>query len=156
MPFDLLRRRQLRTTSSTGCSLQLAAETKLEIMKSKRQQQQQCFFSENLTPTHPLRNANNVEPYIFVTLFQGNPTSSHPLLRYLTLEWPHTSLSTHYLFSLVVSLRECATSKPLIWTEKLTSRYDRFVTKVTVLLFLGMVESVVCFKIIFLLLCYVH
>ena len=40
VPVDLLRRWHLRTTSSTGCSLQLAAETKLEIMKSKRQQQQ--------------------------------------------------------------------------------------------------------------------
>ena len=34
-------RRHLRTTSSTGCSLQLAAETKLEIMKSKRKRRQQ-------------------------------------------------------------------------------------------------------------------
>ena len=41
VPLDLLRRWHLRTTSSTGSSLQLAAETKLEIMKSKRQQQQQ-------------------------------------------------------------------------------------------------------------------
>ena len=39
MPVDLHRRWHLRTTSSTGCGLQLAAETKLEIMNSKRQQQ---------------------------------------------------------------------------------------------------------------------
>ena len=39
VPVDLLRRRHLRTTSSKGCSLQLVAETKHEIMKSKRQQQ---------------------------------------------------------------------------------------------------------------------
>ena len=41
VPVDLLRRWHLRTTSSTGCSLQLADETKLEIMKSKRQQHHQ-------------------------------------------------------------------------------------------------------------------
>ena len=40
VPVDLLRRWHLRTTSSTGCGLQLAAETKLEIMESKRQQEQ--------------------------------------------------------------------------------------------------------------------
>ena len=39
VPVDLLQRWNLRTTSFTGCSLQLAAETKLEIMKSKRHQQ---------------------------------------------------------------------------------------------------------------------
>ena len=44
VPVDLLRRWHLRTTSRTGCSLQLAAETNLEIMKSKRQQQQQPYF----------------------------------------------------------------------------------------------------------------
>ena len=38
VPVDLLQRWHLRTTSSTGCGLQLAAETKLEIMKSKQQQ----------------------------------------------------------------------------------------------------------------------
>ena len=42
--------------------------------------------------THqPRRNANNVEPYIFVMLFSGNVTPSHPLLHYVTLEWPLTT-----------------------------------------------------------------
>ena len=36
--WDLLRCRHHRTTSSTGCGLQLAAETKPETMKSKQQQ----------------------------------------------------------------------------------------------------------------------
>ena len=73
----------------------------------------------------------------------------------------NTSSLIDHLFSSVASLKECATSKPLIWTEKLISRYDRFVTKVTVsfhacspggfhlvLLFRGVVEGVDCFKII--------
>ena len=39
--------------------------------------------------THPPHcNSNEVEPYIFVTLFLGNTTPSRPLLRYITLEWP--------------------------------------------------------------------
>ena len=46
------------------------------------------LFSGNLTPTPTPRNANNVEPYIFVTLFSGKSDTPHPLLRYVTLEGP--------------------------------------------------------------------
>ena len=36
-------------------------------------------FPGNCTPTHPpLRNANNVEPYTFVTLFSGRSNTPHP------------------------------------------------------------------------------
>ena len=34
MPVDLLRRRHFRITPSTGCGLQLAADTKFEIVKA--------------------------------------------------------------------------------------------------------------------------
>ena len=51
------------------------------------------FFKFDTHP--PPHNANNVEPYIFVTLFRGNLTPSHPRRRYVTLEWPPTSLDPY-------------------------------------------------------------
>ena len=36
------------------------------------------LFSGNLTPTPPPRNANNVEPYTFVTLFSGKADTPPP------------------------------------------------------------------------------
>ena len=48
-----------------------------------------AFFREIGPP--PPRNANNVEPYTFVTLFPEKLTLPHPLLHYVTLEWPHRS-----------------------------------------------------------------
>ena len=44
------------------------------------------FFPGNLTP--PPRNANNVEPYTFVTLFSGKPDTLKLPLCYVTLKWP--------------------------------------------------------------------
>ena len=46
------------------------------------------LFSWNLDPHPPPRNANNIEPYTFVTLFLGKIDTPHPYLRYVTLEWP--------------------------------------------------------------------
>ncbi len=47
------------------------------------------LFSWKFDPHPPPRNANNVEPYIFVTLFSVKAdTPPHPQLRYVTLEWP--------------------------------------------------------------------
>ena len=43
-----------------------------------------------LDPHPPPRNANNVEPYTFVTLFPGKVDTPHHHLRYVTLEWPLT------------------------------------------------------------------
>ena len=43
---DLLRRRHFRITRSTRCGLQLAAETKLDITKSKRQRQRQHTYTQ--------------------------------------------------------------------------------------------------------------
>ena len=46
------------------------------------------LLSWKLDP-HPLpRNANNIEPYTFVTLFSGKSDPPPPHLRYVTLEWP--------------------------------------------------------------------
>ena len=48
------------------------------------------LFSWKFDPHPPPRNANNVEPYIFVTLFsvKADTPPPHPQLRYVTLEWP--------------------------------------------------------------------
>ena len=45
------------------------------------------LFSWKFDPHPPPGKANNVEPYIFVMLFSGK-ADTHPLLRYVTLEWP--------------------------------------------------------------------
>ena len=47
------------------------------------------LFFWKFDPHPPPRNANNVEPYIFVTLFSVK-AHPHPQLRYVTLEWPLT------------------------------------------------------------------
>ena len=39
-------------------------------------------------PPPPPRNANNIEPYTFETLFFQKFETPHPHLRYVTLEWP--------------------------------------------------------------------
>ena len=49
------------------------------------------FFWKFDTPHPPPRNANNVEPYIFVMLFKGKSDTLPPLLCYVTLEWPFMS-----------------------------------------------------------------
>ena len=46
------------------------------------------LFSWKLDPHPPPRNANNVEPYTFVTFSSGKCDTPHPHLRYVTLEWP--------------------------------------------------------------------
>ena len=46
------------------------------------------LFSGKLDPHPPPRNANNVEPYTFVTRFSGKVDTTHPHLHYVTLEWP--------------------------------------------------------------------
>ena len=46
------------------------------------------LFSWKLDPHPPLRNANNIEPYTFVTLFSRKLDTPHPHLRYVTLKWP--------------------------------------------------------------------
>ena len=47
------------------------------------------LFSGKLTPTHPPpRNANDIEPYMLVTLFPGKFYTLPPPLHYVTLEWP--------------------------------------------------------------------
>ena len=53
----------------------------------------QCYvtlFVWILDPHPPPRNANNVEPYTFVTLFPGKVDTPHPHLHYVKLEWPLT------------------------------------------------------------------
>ena len=45
-------------------------------------------FSGEFDPHPPHRNANNVEPYTFVTLFSGKAVIPHPPWHYVTLEWP--------------------------------------------------------------------
>ena len=45
------------------------------------------LFSWKLDPHPPPHNANNVEPYTFVTLFPGKFDPPTPHLRYVTLEW---------------------------------------------------------------------
>ena len=50
-------------------------------------------FFWKLNPHLPPRNANNIEPYTFVTLFTGKFDTPPPqlicvVLRYITLEWP--------------------------------------------------------------------
>ena len=47
------------------------------------------LFSWKFDPHPPPRYANNVEQYTIVTLFSGKADTPHPLLRYVTLEWPH-------------------------------------------------------------------
>ena len=80
VPVDLLRRWHLITTSSSGCSLQLAAETKLEIMKSKRQQQQHFQMSSVMCVIIYLKNSRgkhsteNKPPQ--TTVFREKPTSA--------------------------------------------------------------------------------
>ena len=49
------------------------------------------LFSWKFDPHPPSRNANNVEPYSFVTLFSWKADTPHPLLRYITLEWPRAN-----------------------------------------------------------------
>ena len=56
------------------------------------------LFVWKLYPHPPPRNANNIEPYTFVTLFSGKfDTPPHPHLRYVTLEWPPLSSRRHNL-----------------------------------------------------------
>ena len=52
------------------------------------------LFSWKLDPHPPPRNANNVEPYTFVTLFSRKFDTPHPHLRYVTLEWPQRCSAT--------------------------------------------------------------
>ena len=53
-----------------------------------------AFFLKIGPPPTP-RNANNVEPYTFITLFSGKfHTPPHLQLRYVTLEWPLTMLES--------------------------------------------------------------
>ena len=47
-----------------------------------------AFSPWKLDPHTPPRNANNIEPYTFVTLFSGKFDTPHPHLHYVTLEWP--------------------------------------------------------------------
>ena len=49
------------------------------------------LFFGKVDPHPPHRNANNIEPYTFVTLFPENLRHPHPHLHYVTLEWPHTA-----------------------------------------------------------------
>ena len=51
-------------------------------------------FLWKLDPHPPPRNANNIEPYTFVTLFsvKSDTPPPHPHLRYVTLEGPLTLL----------------------------------------------------------------
>ena len=44
----------------------------------------------------PPRNATNVEPWTFVTLIWADPYTPHPLLRYVTREWPLTFLGSKW------------------------------------------------------------
>ena len=46
-----------------------------------------AFFGK-LVPHPPPRNANNIEPYTFVTLSSGKFDTPPPHQRYVTLEWP--------------------------------------------------------------------
>ena len=46
------------------------------------------LFFWKLDPHPPLRNANNIEHYTFITLFSRKSDTPHPHLRYVTLEWP--------------------------------------------------------------------
>ena len=64
------------------------------------------LFSWEFYPHPPPRNANNVEPYTFVTLFSGKAdTPPNPSLRYVTLEWPFYSFRVHIFSYLITSLR---------------------------------------------------
>ena len=60
-------------------------------------------FFWKLDPHPPPRNANNIEPYTFVSLFPGKSDTPHPHLRYVTLEWP---LSVSYLVLIKVLVYE--------------------------------------------------
>ena len=64
------------------------------------------FFCK-LDPHPPPRNANNIEHYIFVTLFSGKSDTPHPHLRYVTLEW---SLGVNILGPTLGLLRNQRTS----------------------------------------------
>ena len=55
------------------------------VTKNPIQVSRNAFVLE-IVPHPPPRNANHVEPYIFVTLFSSKFDTPH--LRYITLEWP--------------------------------------------------------------------
>ena len=55
---------RVRIWDRVGVTLQLGLLSRLGSIQVLRN----AFFSGNWTTTHPPRNANNVEPYTFVTL----------------------------------------------------------------------------------------
>ena len=52
------------------------------------------FLQEIGPPDPPPRNANNIEPYTFITDFPGKCDTQQPRLHYVTLEWPTDLVST--------------------------------------------------------------
>ena len=68
-------------------ALEVALIVSLMLPQGGHSSVRQCFFWQFYTHPPP-RNANNVDPYIFIMFFSGNITPSQPLLHYVTLEWP--------------------------------------------------------------------
>ena len=71
------------------------------------------LFFWKLDPHPPPRNANNIEPCTFVTLFPEKIDTPHPHLRYVTVEWPPCSLGLNCLAALVVKLHASFVICPL-------------------------------------------
>ena len=56
------------------------------------------LFFWKLDPDIPPRNANNIEPYTFVTLVPVKIDTPHPHLRYVALEWPEAVVNKSRAF----------------------------------------------------------
>ena len=59
------------------------------------------FFSGKFIPTHPPRNANNIEPYIFPMFFYAKFDTRSSPLHYVTREWPLFGTFLNCVFKLI-------------------------------------------------------